>query len=176
VDIESAGRLNNNRFGWALFILATVLGVIWLFSIAFTLVDAARPAASVSTLKFSDDADVIVTSVGLSKSISNVAPVGASAPGVEATNDLPRIHNTLHAGNYEYTFQVKEAAVDSWKAGEEFMVEVYGGGTTDPDLLATLYTQQAEANEAAIDGVTVTVDLGSPNSIPDNLDIVVSHQ
>ena len=75
-----------------------------------------------------------------------------------------------------YKFQVKEATVDSWEAGEKLRVEVYGSGITGAVLFATLYIQQSEADNGAIDGATVTVDLGSLNSTHDNFNIIVNQQ
>ncbi len=125
---------------------------------------------------FTDEAEVIVTSHGIRKIGSTTTAVGDAAPGVEANSDMPALNNALAKNHYAYAFQVKEAAPGSWGADEKFKIEVYGGGATATSLLATLYVQQREVDDAYVEGISATIDVGSSRSIPDSFDIVVTRQ
>jgi len=115
------------------------------------------------------DPDVVVVPTGVEKASGNQTANGTAAPGVEATNTLPQINNPITKGNWVYTFQVKEAAADSWPAGRRYRVLVYA----DSNLLTTLYLQNGTAANNQIEGVTVKVDLGSSTTIPDSIAVHV---
>ncbi len=159
-----------------------ILGVIGLLFQSLMVVDATHFVNSSSTSSrateaITDDAGVTVTSIGIRKNSSTIAAAGNTAPGVEATVTLSAVHNALVQNNYTYTFAVKETEVDSWSAGEELKVVVYGaynGSTTS--LLATLYVQQSKADDSKVEGVTATIDGGSSSSFPDSFDIIVTRQ
>lgn len=119
------------------------------------------------------------TATGIEIISSDTVAAGTSAPGVEpASGTYPAVNNTLNADNYAYKFDVIEASDGAWGVGENLRIEVYGylTGTDTSAKLTTLYTDQASAEAGAIEGVTVTVDLGSTTQIYDNIDIVVTRQ
>lgn len=158
-----------------------VFGVITVLLQGIMVVDATTfatdsNASSRAREAFADDAGVVVTSKGIGKIGSTGAAVGDTSPGMEATSSLPQINNVLIGNHYAYVIEVKESAGDSWRVGEGFKIEVYGGGGDSTALLATLYIQQAVADHAAVDGVTVRVDVGSSSWIPDFFDVVVTRQ
>ncbi len=115
------------------------------------------------------DPDVVVVPTGVEKASGNQTANGTAAPGVEATNTLPQINNTITKGNWVYTFQVKEAAAAAWPAGRQYLVQVYADST----LLTTLYLQNGTAANNQIEGVTVKTDLGSSTTIPDSIAVHV---
>ncbi len=125
---------------------------------------------------FSDDADVTVTAVGVIVNGSTGSAAGDSAPGVEVTSSLPAVNNALTKGNYAYKVQVKEASATSFQLGENLKIEVYGDDGSTTSLLATHYTQQSTVDDANVEGVTVTTDLGSSSTIHSSFDVIVSRQ
>ena len=129
-----------------------------------------------ATESFTDDPDVSITAVGVLKSGANAGAAGTSAPGIEGDDTLPGVNNALTKNNYAYRFEMKESAPTVWQLGENFKIEVYGDNGVTAALLATLYTQQTTVDDATVEGVTVTVDLGSSNTIHDAFDIVISRQ
>ncbi len=159
-----------------------VLGVMWTILQSFVVADAFSVTGSGDVAfrgseTFGDDPDVVVTSEGIQIISLPTAAVGDNAPGVEVTSAVPAVNNALTQNNLAYRFRVKEKAPGSWKAGEQFRIEVYGaynGSTTS--LLATLYVQQSKADDMKVEGVTATIDGGSSNSFPDGFDIIVTRQ
>ena len=114
--------------------------------------------------------------VGVLKSGANAAAAGTSAPGIESNDILPAVNNALTKNNYAYRFEMKESGATTWQLGENFKIEVYGDDGATITLLATVYTQQATVDDANVEGVTVTVDLGSSSTIHDAFDIVITRQ
>ena len=111
--------------------------------------------------------------------VTSSAGASAGEPGVEAdVATFPAVNNVLTAGNYAYTVEVIESGIDTWTAGEDHRIRVYGHNNTGPavTLLATLYFQQASANATTVEGVTVTVDIGLTTAIHDHYDIIVDRQ
>jgi hypothetical protein len=127
------------------------------------------------TASFSDDPDVAVTPMGISKIGASAAAVGAVAP-VEVAWDVPALRSTLNRNNYAYRFKLEEKKANSFQLNENLKIEVYGDNGWATTLLATLYTQQAAVDDSKVEGVIVTIDLGSTTSAPDRFDIVVSRQ
>lgn len=130
---------------------------------------------------FVEDTDTTVattTATGIVVIPSNASAAGTSAPGVEPAASFGAVNNTLNADNYGYKFDVKESGIDTWSVGEDLRIEVYGYLTSSDTslLLTTLYTDQATAEAGDVEGVTVTVDLGSTSVIYDNIDIIVTRQ
>lgn len=124
------------------------------------------------------DSDVTIDSPEISISTATAAAAGDSAPGVEGDDTFPAVNDAITADNYAYQFVVKESGVATWSASEDFRIRVYAYDSSGPTttLLATLYAQQAVADGANVEGVTVTVDLGSTTSIYDSFDIIVDRQ
>ena len=129
-----------------------------------------------ATESFTDDPDVSVVAVGVLKSGANAAAAGTSAPGIESNDILPAVNNALTKNNYAYRFEMKESGATTWQLGENFKIEVYGDDGATITLLATVYTQRATVDDANVEGVTVTVDLGSSSTIHDAFDIVITRQ
>lgn len=129
-----------------------------------------------ATESFTDDPDVSVSAVGILKNVANAAAAGTSAPGTEANDTLPGVNNTLTKNNYAYRFEMKESGVAAWQSGEDFKIEIYGDDGAATSLLATVYTRQSTVDDVNIEGVTVTVDLGSSSAVHDAFDIVITRQ
>ena len=143
---------------------------------AVTSTNLGNGSVKLATESFSDDADVSVAGKGIMVVGANASAAGASAPGVEVDNTLPAVRNALTKNNYAYEFEVKEAAVASFQSGENLKIEVYGDDGSTTTLLATLYTQQGSVDDVNVEGVTVTVDLGSTTVVHDNFDVIVTRQ
>ncbi len=125
---------------------------------------------------FVNDVDTVITNADLVFSTATLSAAGESAPGIEATSALPAVRNALTRGNYAYSFEVKETGNATWQSGDNLRIRVYSDDGTSSQLEATLYSQQAVTDDGAIDGVTVTVDLGSNTTVPDRFDIFVDRQ
>ena len=129
---------------------------------------------------FVGDVEVTVENSDISIITATAAAAGDSPTGVEAdVSTFPSVNNALTAGNYGYTFSMRETADGDWLTGESFRIRVYGYDSAGPTttLLATLYAKQDTDNAAAaVEGVTVTVDLGMSSAIFDKFDIIVDRQ
>ena len=125
---------------------------------------------------FVSDSGTELVNADLVFSTATLSAAGTSPPGVEATPGMPAIRNALTRGNYAYTFQVRETGNTTWQIGADIRIRLFSDDGTTSKLEATLYAQQAVKDDAAIDGVTVTVDLGSSTSVPIRYDIFVDRQ
>lgn len=129
---------------------------------------------------FVGDVEVTVENSEVAIVTANASAAGSTATGVEAdTATFPAVNNTLNAGNYSYTFNVRETSDGDWLAGESFRIRVYGYDASGPSttLLATLYAKQDTNNAAAaVEGVKVTIDLGLSTAIFDKFDIIIDRQ
>ncbi|MFQ6029263.1 MAG: hypothetical protein ACE5Q6_17440 [Dehalococcoidia bacterium] len=129
---------------------------------------------------FVGDIEVTVENSEVAIVTANAAAAGTTPTGVEANvATFPLVNNVLNAGNYSYTFNMRETADGDWLAGESFRIRVYGYDSSGPvtSLLATLYSKQDTDNAAAaVEGVKVTVDLGMSSAIYDKFDIIVDRQ
>ncbi len=170
------------RFGTAALKRALLLGVIGalvsgvMAAQAVTSTNLGSNSVKLAVETFTEDSSVTVEAVGILKNSANDSATGDSAPGLEATAGLPIVNNALTRGNYAYRVLVKEAAVDSWALNDAFKIEVYGDDGSTTTLLATLYTQQGVVDAVNVEGVTVTVDLGSSSVVHDSFDVVVTRQ
>lgn len=134
-------------------------------------------SVKLSSETFSDDTDVNIIGKGVKIiEAAAAAAAGGSAPGVEVTSVLPAVNNALVLDNYAYEFEVKEVGNTSFQSAENLKIEVYGDDGSSTTLLATLYSQQGTVDDASVEGVTVTVDLGSSTAIHNSYNIVVSRQ
>lgn len=167
------------RFGTKALKRALLVGLVAAFLSSFAGVGTFTSTSQTSTVKlsnetFTNDPDVAITFLGISKAASTQATAGNTAPGVEATSALPSVQTALTKNNYVYSFDFKEAAVTSWPSARQYKIEIYGDDGTNVNLLATLYTQQAVADAANIDGVKVKVDTGSSSTANDSYSIIVT--
>ena len=89
---------------------------------------------------------------------------------------MATVNNALVKNNYAYEFELKESGVATLQSAENLKIEVFGDDGSTTSLLATLYTQQGTVDDTNVEGVTVTVDLGSPTVVHDNFDIIVNRQ
>ena len=128
------------------------------------------------------DADVTITSPDLAVTTVDLASAGTTTAGaVEAATPAGDVRGVLVAGNYQYTFKVIESGVDTWTtpSTDQFRIRVWGHdfvGTETSTLLGTLYTTQVTADAGSVEGVNVTVDLGSATRVYDNYNIIVDRQ
>ena len=166
---------------WRLYAIKglVLLAIIGVLSQMITVVDTFSLSEAGSTsfrggATFTDDAQVIVTPGGIHKIGQTKTGSGDTAPGVEPTGALAPVNNALVQNHYAYQFQVKEATVDSWRTGDKLEIKVYGDDAKSTSLLATLYIQQLNADATNVEGVIVTVDVGSSTFIPDRFDIIVA--
>ena len=58
----------------------------------------------------------------------------------------------------------------------EAVGDIVPGVEATASLLATLYMHQGSADDNELEGVTVIVDVGSSNSIPDRFDVVIARR
>lgn len=163
---------------------AILLGIIVMFLMSVVVVNTITLSnLGTSTIKvykdsFSDDPDLVLVSKKLRKVANAEAgpAVGDSAPGVESSSALPRVNNILKQNKYAYEFEVKEATVNSFQAGENFKIEVYMNDGTTNSLVATLYMKQDTVDDTSVEGVTVMADTASNNIVGDLFSIVVTRQ
>ncbi|MEE9324978.1 MAG: hypothetical protein V3U90_05470 [Dehalococcoidia bacterium] len=127
---------------------------------------------------FSDEPDVVVTAKLIAKAKGNQtgAPIGDSAPGVEADSTLPLVRNAIANREFLYEFEVKEALANSFQAGENFKIEVYMDDGVSVYLLSTLYMKQDTVNDSAVEGVLIRVSSGSTDVLGDVWSIVITRQ
>ena len=120
---------------------------------------------------FTSDATVTLNGLGAQLGTTTAGALGGASPGEEATTPLGPVNNSLTAGNYVYKFEVKETLSGDWTGSpnEIYRIEVYG----DNVLLTTLFTTQSTA-VGTVEGVVVTVDVGSSTTIPDEFDVIVT--
>ncbi|MFQ6029261.1 MAG: hypothetical protein ACE5Q6_17430 [Dehalococcoidia bacterium] len=137
-------------------------------------------SVDLSVNTFIGDTEVTVANSDISIVSASGPAAGTGPPGVEAdVSTFPAVNNTMTGDNYSYTFEMKETSNGDWLAGESFRIRVYGHDSAGPTtaLLATLYAKQDTDNAAAaVEGVNVTVDLGTATSIYDHFDIIVDRQ
>ena len=160
---------------------AVISGLVVVYAnIGATDIGGGTETIDLSVNSFTGDTEVTVANSDISIVAATAAAAGTSAPGIEANvATFPAVNNALTADNYSYTFEMKETANGDWLVSENFRIRVYGHDTSGPTttLLATLYTQQASNNAAAaVEGVTVTVDLGLASAVYNNFDIIVDRQ
>lgn len=171
-----------SRYGTSALTRALLLGLAGAFLAGLMVVntvgstDLGSSNVKLASETFTDDPDVVVSTVGVLKIASNASAVGDSAPGVEATSAIPAANNATTKNNYAYRFEIKESGVAAWQSGEDFLVEIYGDNGTTTSLLSTLYIQQSVVDDVNVEGVAVTVDVGSATIVPDSFDIVVTRQ
>jgi hypothetical protein len=174
---EFMSRVTPSALRWAI-----LLGVIGALFTGFMLVNTVTSTSlGTSDVKlanetFSDDSDITLVRKGIKLVQTTTAAAGTSAPGVEIASALPAVNNALTQNNYAYEFEVKESGVTTLQSGENLKIQIYGDDGTTTTLLATLYTQQATVDDVSVEGVTVTVDLGSATTVHDDFDIVVTRQ
>ncbi len=159
---------------------ATLLASVGVTYAAITATDLAPTPGDEAVLlglnTFVADPDTEFASADIAISIASASAAGDSQPGVEADSTLPAVNNPVTRGNYGYTFVVRETSNTAWGADEDRRVRIWSDDGTTTTLEATLYIRQATVDGGAIDGVTLTIDLGSTTTIDDRYDIVVDLQ
>ena len=166
-------ELSTNLFATA-FRRALLLGVIGGLLATFLVVNAlTAESLSSGSIKlgnatFAVDADTTVTATGVTV---NIAAVSADASEEATITTYGTLNNALTAGDYAYQFDVFESGINTWLATQTYTIRVWEttGGTTT--FLGSYGTLQASADGATVEGVTVTLNLGSV--VPDEFDIIV---
>ena len=146
---------------------------------AVTTTNLGTTSISLDRETFSDDPDVFVTAQRIFKAINPQAgpPIGDTQPGIEATTALPLVQNTIVKKEFVFEFELKETAVDSFSAEENFKIEVYMDDGTSTSLIATLYMRQQDlVDDGAVEGVLVRASSGLTDVIGDVFSIVISRQ
>ena len=172
-----------NRIATSTFRRAVLLGFISALLMGFTVVstvgstDLGTEQVDLSVNTFVDDADVTLANNDIIIITAAATASGDNPLGQEADDTLPAVNNDLNLDYYAYTFELKESGATAWQSGENFRIRVYGYDASGPTtaLLATLYTQQGTA-DGTVEGVTVTVDLGSTTTAHDHFDIIIDRQ
>ena len=124
------------------------------------------------------DTEITIQDPDLKITFTTQTATGTTTPGDEPTSSFPEVRTALTADNYAHTFRVQEAGVADWLTSEDFRVRVYGHDASGPTTtqLGTLYIDQNTAEAGSVEGVQVTVDLGSSTVVYDNYDIIVDRQ
>ena len=149
-----------------------LLGIVLITSTAAVATLTVNTTTTTLTLTAEDwtaDSATTVANTWLGKASATAAASGTSAPGTEAAAGLPTVNTALTADNWLYQFDVKEASAAGWSSTAQYKIEVFTDGT----LAATVYLQNATADNASVEGVTVKVDLGSGN-LPNGTDVKVT--
>ena len=168
------------RYGGTAVKRALLMGVIGALLTSFIVVNTVTSSSlgttslSLATETFSADANLSITALGVMKVASNAGAIGNTSPGVDVTSGADTIQNGQTKNNYAYQFTVAEALVGSLTTGDEYKLEVWGDDGTTTSLLATLFFQQTTEEGAAVEDVTVIVDLASSTTIHDSFDIVAT--
>ena len=159
--------------------LASTLG-------AYTLITATdlNPAGSgderisLAGNSYLDDGDTFVSKADLIVNLATAGALGTTPSGVEVATPAADIRTALTAGNYAYTFEVREATVDSWSTNEDIRIRIWGYDTIGPTstLLGTLYAQQGSADALNLEGVKATLDLASASQTYDSYNIIIDRQ
>lgn len=133
---------------------------------------------------FTTDASVAISDEAIVINGSAAAAIGdTSITAVEPTTSSPVLRTALTDDNYSYQFIVKEASgscPDCWVTGEQLRVRVWGidaDGAPDTDELTSsgdggLYIAQS-SEDAGVEGVQVTVDLGTKLPKYETFDILI---
>lgn len=133
---------------------------------------------------FTTDASVAITGAAIILNSATLPAVGTTTTAaVEPTTGSPPLRTILTDDNYSYTFRLEETSgtcPDCWEAGEQLRIRVWGvdaDGAPDTDELTTggdggLYIAQS-SEDAGVEGVQVTIDLGTKQPKYESFDILV---
>lgn len=114
-----------------------------------------------------DETTFTIVSSGMDLQAATLAAAGTSAgSAVEMGVTAGQGHTAMTAGDWFYTVQVQEAAIDVVGSGA-FQVELFQDGVS----LGALHMTQATADASALEGVAFKWDLGA--SLPANAAYVV---
>ena len=139
---------------------------------------------SIAHNTFTTDASVVISGETIVINSAAAAAVGnTSAGAVEATTSSPALRTALTNDNYSYTFLISETSgtcPDCWTTGDQLRVRVWGvnaDGAPDTVELTSagdggLYIAQS-SEEAGVEGVQVTIDLGTKQSKYESFDVLV---
>lgn len=162
------------QFGPTAIKRAFILGVIGAFIISFMVVNAiTAESLSSGSIKlgnatFAVDADTTVTATGI---VVNTAAVSSDNSEEATIAAFGALNNALTAGDYSYAFDVFESGVDTWLASQTYTIRVWETTSGVTTSLGTYNTVQGTAVAATVEGVTITLNLGS--TVPDEFDIIV---
>jgi hypothetical protein len=148
------------------------------FAATVTSTDLGSGLIKLGKQTYIDDSYVVidVANTSIKKNSKNAAAIGDSSPGVEADDTLPSAQTALVKKNYRYDLKVREAAVDSWDAGDRFRVDVYSDDGSSVTLRGTLYLKQDTVDDAKVEGVKVGVETGYSSQIDDVWSVVVTRE
>ena len=118
---------------------------------------------------FATDAGTTVTATGV---VVNTAAVPADTSQEATVAPFGALNNTLVAGDYAYKFDVFESSPNGWVGSQTYTIDVYETTSGVTSSLGSYNTLQGMAVSGSVEGVTITVNLGSV--VPDEFDIVVT--
>ena len=163
------------KFGATAVKRALLIGVIGAALTAFMVVNAITAetlgtgAIKLGNATFAVDADTTVTATGIIVNQATTTP-DTSEEATIAT--FGALNNALNSGQYAYKFDVFESSAASWATSTTYTIDVYETTGVTTASLGAYNTLQAASDTGAVEGVTVTVNLGSV--VPDEFDIVVN--
>ena len=174
----------NVRFVIGITIIIVLIATIVVTTSTLPSQDIGSDNVSIVHNTFLIDASVVISGEAIIVNSSVAAAIGnTSASAVEPTTASPTIRTALVDDNYSYTFLVAESSgscPDCWTAGDRLRIRVWGvdsDGTPDTvDLTGGgdggLYIAQS-AEEAGVEGVQVTIDLGTKQAKYESFDILI---
>ena len=163
------------KFGETAVKRALLLGVIGAILTGFMVVNTITAenlgsgAITIGNATFGVDADTSVTATGV---VVNTAGAAADTSEEATIGPFAALNNALTTGDYAYKFDVFESGVATWATSTTYTIDVYEttGGVTAS--LGTYNTLQSTPDPGNVEGLTVTVNLGSV--VPDEFDIIVT--
>ncbi len=133
---------------------------------------------------FITDVSVVISGETITINSSAASAVGnTSAAAVEPTTSSPTVRTALTDDNYSYSFLVTEVSgicPNCWSTGDQIRVRVWGiddDGAPDTDELTSggdggLYISQS-SEDVGVEGVQVTIDLGTKLPKYESFDILI---
>lgn len=174
----------NVRFVIGITIIIVLVAAIAVTASTLPSQDIGSDNVSIVHNTFTTDTSVVISGEAIIVNSSAAAAVGnTSASAVEPTTASPTLRTALTDDNYSYTFLVAESSgscPNCWTTGEQLRVRVWGvdsdGSPDTVDLTGGgdggLYIAQS-AEEAGVEGVQVTIDLGTKQAKYESFDILI---
>lgn len=158
----------------AFLLTALALGGVGLLlattSVGALTVDTSTQRLAVVEERLSVDPDVVITPQGVSTQNNDRNANADVCPGREASTNNANARGDLISGNLVYKAFVEESSVAAWPAGRIYRADVYGDGT----LFSTLYFENGNANDSAVEGVKLIVDMGVTSGGPESYSTIVT--
>ncbi len=164
--------------------LVALIATITITAATLPVQNIGEDSVSIVHNTFSIDASVVISGELIVINSSTESAIGNTrASAVEPTMSSPAIRTPLTSDNYSYTFllaEVSGSCPNCWSSGEQIRVRVWGfdsgGSPQTVDLTGGgdggLYISQS-SEEAGVEGVQVTIDLGTTQTKFESFDVLV---